>query len=280
MTPNTLRQQYQTDANLNARIALHRRFNTNPTSWQRWAFDLLALPADARVLELGCGPADLWRKNADRLPAGWDITLSDFSEGMIAAAQRALAETGRACTFRQADAQELPFEPATFDAVIANHMLYHVPDRPRAFAEIRRVLKPGGQFYAATNGEQHMMELWRLLEPYIPGCCARVLVTAGGFVLENGAAQLEAAGFVAVVWHTYVNDLAVTDVEPLIAYVRSSNTLMDHVWTEAELDAVRAEVAARIAAEGAFHIGKVTGLFEATAPGVAPAPVSAQSRAG
>lgn len=265
MTPNTLRQQYQTDANLNARIALHRLFNTNPTSWYRWEFEHYDLPADARVLELGCGPANLWWENADRIPAGWDIILTDFSEGMIAAAQRNLAESGRAFTFRQADAQDLPFEAATFDAVIANHMLYHI-DRLRVFAGVRRVLKPGGKFYAVTNGEQHMMELWRLLEPYIPGCCVRVLAVGGGFTLENGPAQLAAAGFVDIVWHAYVNDLAVTDVEPLIAYAQSSNTLMNHIWPEAELDAVRAEVTARIAAEGAFHIGKVTGLFECVAP--------------
>jgi len=261
-----LREQYQTDANLNARIALHRRFDVNPTSWQLWAFERLALPANARILELGCGPADLWRENADRIPAGWDITLTDFSEGMIAAARRNLAALERPFAFKQADAQDLPFDAATFDAVIANHMLYHVPDRPRAFAEIRRVLKPGGKFYAATNGEQHMRELWRLYEPTIPGCHARVLATAGGFLMENGAAQLEAAGFVDVVWHNYVNALAVTDVEPLIAYAQSSNTLMDHVWTEAELSAVRAAVTARIAAEGAFHIGKVAGLFASHLP--------------
>ncbi len=261
-----LRKQYQTDANLNARIALHRLFNANPYPWYRWEFEHYALPANARVLELGCGPADLWRENADRIPAGWDITLSDFSEGMIAAAQRNLAALERPFAFKQADAQDLPFAATTFDAVIANHMLYHVPDRPRAFAEIRRVLEPGGKFYAATNGEQHMRELWRLYEPIIPNCHARVLAAAGGFLMENGAAQLDAAGFVDVIWRAYVNALAVTDVEPLIAYAQSSNTLMDHVWTEAELDAVRAEVTERIAAEGAFHIGKVTGLFESIAP--------------
>jgi SAM-dependent methyltransferase len=256
-------EQYRDDKNLNARINLHRRFSINPRPWHRWVFDHLALSADARILELGCGSADLWSENADRTPAGWNITLTDFSEGMIAAAQCNLAETARVFTFRQADAQDLPFEAATFDAVIANHMLYHVPDRPRAFAEIRRVLKPGGMFYAATNGEQHMMELWQLLEPYIPNCYAVSLAPAEGFLLGNGAAQLTAAGFVDVVWHDRSDALAITEVQPLIAYIQSSNTLMDHTWTEAEFDAIRAEVAVRIAAEGAFHIKKVTGLFVA-----------------
>jgi SAM-dependent methyltransferase len=265
MNQNALSQQYRTDANLNARIDLHRRFSANPYPWHRWVFDQLALPADARILELGCGPADLWRENAERIPAGWDITLTDFSEGMVTSAQRNLTDTGRMYTFRQADAQDLPFEADTFDAVIANHMLYHVPDRPRAFAEIRRVLKPGGVLYSATNGERHMMELWQLLEPYIPNCYTRVLEASKGFLLENGAAQLVAAGFTDIVWCSRSDALEVTEVEPLIAYIQSSNTLIAHTWTEAGLVAVRAEVAARIAAEGSFHIAKVTGSFVARA---------------
>ena len=265
MTQRMLHQQYQTDANLNARIALHQNFSTNSYPWHRWVFDHLALPANAHILELGCGPADLWRENVDRIPAGWNITLTDFSAGMVTAAQRNLAETGRAFTFHQADAQQLPFEADAFDAAIANHMLYHVPDRPRAFGEICRVLKPGATFYAATNGERHMLELWQLLEPYIPNCYARELAIAEGFMMENGAVQLEAAGFFGVTWHNYPTGLAVTAVEPLMAYVHSSNNLMEHTWTAAEWEALRAEVAARIVAEGAFHIHKVVGLFEARA---------------
>ncbi|MBN1874962.1 MAG: methyltransferase domain-containing protein [Anaerolineae bacterium] len=263
MSLTQLRQQYQNDQKLNVRIALHQRFNTNPYSWYRWAFDHYDLSFDARVLELGCGPADLWRENVDRIPAGWDITLTDFSEGMLAAAQHNLAEMERTFTFRQVDAQDLPFATGDFDIVLANHMLYHVPDRPRALAEIRRVLRPGGKFYAATNGEQHMRELWELLTPYIPNCYARSLAAAGGFMLENGATQLTDAGFVDVVWHDYPNNLAITEVEPLIAYIQSTNTLMEHAWTEAELDAVRADIAACIATEGVFVIHKSTGLFVA-----------------
>ena len=117
------------------------------------------LSADARILEIGYGPADLWVQNLDRLPAGWTITLTDFSVGMIEAAQRNLAGAGRPFTFRPMNAQSIPFDTATFDAVIANHMLYHVPDLTKAVAEIHSVLKPGGTLYAATNGKGHLREL-------------------------------------------------------------------------------------------------------------------------
>ena len=51
---------------------------------------------------------------------------------------------------------EIPYEAHSFDAVIANMMLYHVPDIDRALAQIRRVLKPDGWFACAMNGERGM----------------------------------------------------------------------------------------------------------------------------
>ena len=58
-------RQYGTATNFNARVALHARYRTNPISLTRMVFDhLLRLPADARILELGCGPGWLWRANS------------------------------------------------------------------------------------------------------------------------------------------------------------------------------------------------------------------------
>src|SRR5713226_344769 len=68
-----LTKQYKNAANLNARIALHRRFSMNKYEFQRWVFDQFSIPAEGRILELGCGPGHLWRINADRIPEKWDI---------------------------------------------------------------------------------------------------------------------------------------------------------------------------------------------------------------
>ncbi len=62
-----LNDQYRDSTNLDARVKLHVLFSTNKYGWNRWYFDQLDLPPDARVLELGCGPGYLWRVNLERL---------------------------------------------------------------------------------------------------------------------------------------------------------------------------------------------------------------------
>src|SRR5262245_30032153 len=123
-SPEYLRKQYKDASNLNARIGLHARFSTNPLGFHRWAFDRLQLPAESRILEVGCGPGAFWVSNRDRIPTGWDVVLTDFSPGMVQQARQNLSATGAEFAFANTDIQALPFEDASFDSVIANHMLY------------------------------------------------------------------------------------------------------------------------------------------------------------
>ncbi|MFP4344335.1 MAG: class I SAM-dependent methyltransferase [Anaerolineales bacterium] len=255
-------EQYRRAGNLDKRVSLHARFSLNPYPWQRWIFDHLRLPERARILELGAGTGALWRENLERLPETWEVVLTDFSPGMLRQAAQNLAERPQPFTFRVADAQSLPFETKGFDAVIANHMLYHVPDRERAFAEIRRVLKIGGHFYASTVGEGHMYELWELAEDLAPGVHARSRATTANFTLENGLPQLE-RWFADVRLHRYEDALVVTEAEPLIAYVLSSQSFLDSVLDPDRQSAFRALVERRIAGEGRVRITKVSGLFSA-----------------
>src|SRR5829696_7402642 len=182
--------QYKDATNLNARLTIHERFSTNSYGWFQWVFDtLIKLPVDAKILELGCGPGYLWKENAGRIPVEWNITLSDFSAGMLDAAWRNLVVTGRAFQFKEIDAQSIPFEDETFDAVIANHMLYHVPDRPKALQEIKRVLKPGGTLIAATVGDKHMKEMMGYLQQvHVDNIWKSYAIS---FTLENGFEQLK-----------------------------------------------------------------------------------------
>jgi ubiquinone/menaquinone biosynthesis C-methylase UbiE len=250
-------EQYRDATNLKTRIALHERFSDQSTPWARWVFERLPKRADATVLEVGCGSARLWAENIDRLPQDWNVHLSDFSRGMLADARRALPE--RSFRYVVADAQALPFDDGRFDFVIANHMLYHVPDRPRALRDIARVLAADGCLVASTVGDRHLVEIDDLLvECGAPTGMGAAIVAE--FTLQNGGTQL-ATVFAEVAMQRYPSTLRVTEVEPLVAYVRSVPGA--EALSAAMLERIRMTVARQITARGAFEIGTDTGVFVA-----------------
>lgn len=155
-----LEEQYRTSTNLRARIALHERFSTNPYPFPRWVFDGYTFSENADVLEVGCGEGNIWRQNVDRIPKGWTLTLTDFSPGMVEEVQAVLGDRAR---YDVVDVQALPFADESFDSVIANHVLFHVPDRRRALGEVARVLRRGGLLVGTTIGRDHFRELRELL---------------------------------------------------------------------------------------------------------------------
>ncbi len=243
--------QYRTDANLRARIELHQRFRTTDEDWHRWLFDRVAPGPNARILEVGCGPAEFWKQNLDRIDPSWQITLSDQSQGMIEAAQNVL---GDRAAYAVADVQDLPFADEAFDVVFAHHMLYHVDDRPKAFAEISRVLAPGGAFQAATNGDGHLAELMVLYaEELFPHFSKQ-------FGLESGPPQLEPF-FADITVERFDGELRVTEVEPVLAYIRSSP-----VYDGWPLDEAATAVRAAIEEEGAFRIATRAGIISCRKP--------------
>jgi ubiquinone/menaquinone biosynthesis C-methylase UbiE len=253
------KDQYRDSSNLDARVAIHKRFSTNPYGWMNWVFDhLIKLPEDAKILELGCGPGYLWQENISRVPAGWSIDLSDLSPGMLDAAWRNLVITGRAFQFKEMDAQSIPFEEETFDAVIANHMLYHVPDRTKALAEIRRVLKPNGYLFATTIGENHLKQISNWIRRINPGTD---FVSSGSpFTLDNGFEQLRQF-FSQVTLSRYPDSLQVTEVKPILAFIRS--TVQKSEILEEEIIELENELERELQKKGKIFIQKDSGLFEA-----------------
>jgi ubiquinone/menaquinone biosynthesis C-methylase UbiE len=216
-----LNEQYQDAGNLKARIGLHEGFSINKYGWFPWVFDQFDLPSDCRILELGCGPGDMWLENMSRISPGWEVTLSDFSPGMLEQAKVNLKDQAHGFVFELIDGQSIPYGDQRFEAVVANHMLYHVPDRPKALAEIRRVLKPKGQLYATTVGENHLRELPALLHKFDPNLTGDTLKgTENEFTLESGYPQLERF-FSEVRIRRYEDDLVVTEAAPLVDYILS-----------------------------------------------------------
>jgi ubiquinone/menaquinone biosynthesis C-methylase UbiE len=251
-----VREQYATNANLRARIALHDRYSRTTVSYPHWIFDGYAFGDRADVLEVGCGDGNIWRENLDRIPAGWRLTLTDFSLGMVDAARAVL---GDRAVYAVADVQELPFADASFDAVIANHMLFHVEDRSRALGEIARVLRPGGTFRATTIGLDHLGELREIVPPPPDSQWAK---TRERFMIEQVADEL-APFFVNVEVELVPGPqgLEVTDLDVLLDFVRSRGDV-----SEEELEPLRRAYGAEVAERGFFHVSRASARVRADKP--------------
>ena len=246
-----LREQYRDSSNLGARMNLHARFATDPVPWQEWVFERIE---GGRVLEIGCGPGWLWRANVARVPDDWRIAATDMSPGMVAELRQHLPRDVR-FTFAVTDAQALPYRDAAFDVIVANHMLYHVPDVDRALAEFSRVLRPRGQLIAATNGPGHMPELRQLIADTGRPWPRWWYLEAFG--LETGPPMVE-RHFDDVVVQGRPGTLAVTDPDAVVDYLRSMSGRREPKGKVAE--AIRQRVSDAIRREGSFKISTDAGL--------------------
>jgi ubiquinone/menaquinone biosynthesis C-methylase UbiE len=208
--------QYRTSDKLADRIQLYR-FGKAAVSWHRWIYDLIDVRPDMRVLEIGCGNGELWSKNLDDLPISVEILLTDQSEGMISSVRERLGRDSR-FRFQACAVEDLDLPPASFNIILANHMLYHVADIPTAIAKVSGLVAPDGTFIASTNGVAHLSELKSMLlelgEEY------RFPREDPSFTLENGASFLSRK-FQDVNRIDYTNDIDVPVVDPIVRFVRS-----------------------------------------------------------
>jgi len=251
------RLQYETSANLRIRARMHQHYSTNPQGWAGWVWERMAIRPRMAILEIGCGDGALWRAHAQGLPAGCSILLTDLSAGMASAAFGTLA--GELLSVAVADAVALPCSSESLDLVIANHMLYHVPDRAAALREIQRVLRPGGRLCATTVGVEHMREMHH----WLIAACGRPLTPAmlhlPSFTLQSGAAELSRC-FADVTREDYPDSLCVPDVDPVLDYMRSMwSALMGQEETRRLKETLRRE----LAEQGAIRIHKESGMLVA-----------------
>jgi ubiquinone/menaquinone biosynthesis C-methylase UbiE len=98
--------------------------------------------AQGHVLEIGVGTG----LNLPHYPPVDELVVADPSEPMLRRARRRAAESGRDVTFVEAPAEQLPFEDDSFDSVVSMLVLCTVENQQRALHEVRRVLRPNGQF--------------------------------------------------------------------------------------------------------------------------------------
>jgi len=151
------------------------------------------LEPSSRVLDLGCGLGGPARYLAATF--GCEVTGVDLSPAFIDAATYLTARCGMSdrVTFQVGDALHLPFDDGTFDTAFLQHVAMNIEDRASLYAEVRRILTPGGRFatydLVLRNGDVVYPAPW-----------ARDASTS--FLLSGGdtRATLEEAGFKAVLW--------------------------------------------------------------------------------
>lgn len=217
---NSLKAQYCNSTNISARIRLHRLFSSNKQGWFPWIYEQCQITEGMKILELGCGNGRLWIENKAKLPADCEIILSDISEGMIRDVRREQSLQDDRFSFAAFDCHTIPYEDASFDLVIANHVLFYCKDVDRVCSEVGRVLKPGGRFVCGTYGVAHMQEVSRLVTQFDDRITLSGENLYEHFGKENGAQAL-APYFAEVDWQQYEDALIVTQAEPLIEYVLS-----------------------------------------------------------
>ncbi len=238
--------QYATSQPLETRISIHEKYSRNKQPFGEWISSHYDLSPGEQVLELGCGTGSMWR--GVNLPENCRVTLTDLSAGMLETARSNTAHLN--AEYAICDAMSLPYADASYDVVIANMMLYHVPDIPRALREIRRVLKPEGRFFAATFGIHGVVEA--VLDMLNLPCTAN-----HRFTLQNGHEMLD-AHFAQVNILRRDDALDVTNLQDLIAYLRSmaGMTVLADLPDDLLLDVFSAHMK-----DGVLSLPKEYGLF-------------------
>jgi ubiquinone/menaquinone biosynthesis C-methylase UbiE len=111
-------------------------------AWDRMFGLALGGRPGLEALDIGCGTGFLSLELAAR---GHRVTGIDFASEMLAIAKEKAAAAGASVRFEHADAENLPFAPASFDLVITRHVLWTLPHPETALSEWIRVLRPGGR---------------------------------------------------------------------------------------------------------------------------------------
>lgn len=248
--------QYSDDRNLRARQRLWEaedpRFDL-----VGWVLDLAAIDDTAAVLDVGCGPGAYLGQLSER---GITAVGIDESAGILPIGEHPRLVNG--------DATRLPFADDSFDAVLAPHMLYHVPHPVDAAREIRRVLRDGGVFVAVTNGASHTRAMVQLVERSVRQADSHWEMRTPAtefFSLENGAGQLARAfGSVTLVRPDKPPRVELTDAGILAGYVASIADAYENEisrpWSDV-VDDVRSAAQAVIERDGVFVVEGDPGAF-------------------
>jgi ubiquinone/menaquinone biosynthesis C-methylase UbiE len=128
--------------------------------------EALDLSAGQRVLDVAAGNGNASLAAARR----WcDVTATDYVPALLARARARAEANGLAMTFREADAEKLPFDNADFDVVTSTFGVMFTPDQKKAASELARVCRPHGKIGMANWTPRGFIgEMFRTIGHYVP----------------------------------------------------------------------------------------------------------------
>lgn len=224
----TVEEQYRDDSKLNIRKKLHEDYSVNKQGFGNWLYEHYNLEEGYRILELGSGNGDMWKASIGIISKKAEMVLSDISEGMVNIMKNKYRKYD--ITIKKIDIQSIPFPDSYFDMVIANMMLYHVPDLDQGLKEVKRVLKTGGKFYAATFGENGLHE-------YLTKALYELKIideqkAEYSFTLQKGN-EILSKYFSIVEKFEYYDSLEIPHIPVLIEYIKTMS-IIDNISEEDE----------------------------------------------
>jgi SAM-dependent methyltransferase len=245
--PNYVRYQYSDDDKLRVRIETHERYSERQ-GFHHWVIAQVAAERGHRLLDVGSGPGSDYHP----LLEGVDIVAVDTSLGMLAKVRAKRVN---------ADAQALPFADASFDRVMCNHMLYHVPDKAGALREMRRVARPGARVTITANLRSSYANLWEMRNAALAELgLAPQHGTGYWFAAED--VDLVASVLPNVRVETWNDAFVFPSAEPVLRYLATGPAGVSGERDRLRLFALlRPRIEAIVAREGVLRVPKGAGCF-------------------
>lgn len=271
---NLMKRAYVDERHLEVRVRTHEQFTVPQFDFHDWVVSQhQGWSGNEWVLDIGCGQGNYFNSVLARIPNGLYVA-ADLSIGMLHRAMQNPYDDRM--EFLVQDAQGLAFRDNMFDVVLANHMLYHVPDLHQALDEIHRILKPDGVLLTAVNSQFTMYEFKTLSRRALTLLGHTVAeenetISKEGYTLENASSKLS-RHFRGVVRYEVPSALVFHEPEPVIEYIDSTRPLAEGTlpagitWDD-YMTVMASQIDRLINHFGELVINKLSGVIIATDKG-------------
>jgi ubiquinone/menaquinone biosynthesis C-methylase UbiE len=227
--------QYHTSDNLDARVALHERFTPKGNNIWDFVWSHYNIKRHNKVLEVGCGTGQFWNSSNRNDFRGFDVILSDFSNGMLNSARTNCSSIKHNFKFEIADVEKLQYNSHSFDIVLSHFMLYHTTSKNKAIDELKRVLKPMGWIGIVLISKGNMDNIFK--PAYVIAPENKFPEPSSQLFSVDEAMALLQKEFNDIQKYKYEFTMQVDDIDLIVKYAQSSPVFRafkhkDKFWIE------------------------------------------------